>query len=589
VLRKNGSWSWVLSRGKVVSRDKMGKATRMVGTHSDITEREMAAQIYQHSRQALFISDMHNKIISINPSFTGITGYTPEDAIGKNPKFLASGKHDSHYFNEMWKVINNTGQWSGEIYNKRKNGEIYPEFLMINTVKGENGEIDHYFAIFDDITEKKKADELILEQANYDALTKLPNRRMFQDRLQQEIKRSHRSKKPFALLFLDLDHFKNVNDTLGHEVGDTLLVESAKRINQQIRESDTVARLGGDEFTIILTEAKNSISTVDITQNIIQSLSKPFQLELNQVHVSASIGITLYPDDANTASELLKNADQAMYLAKKSGRSCFRYFTQSMQDEAQTRQLMINDLHKAIALRQFQIYYQPIVELKTESINKAEALIRWNHPEQGLISPLDFIPFAEESGLIIEIGDWVYKEAMRQTKIWQNKYTMDFQISVNKSPVQFRSSSKIDEWIEHLTELGLSGKSSVIEITENFLMEHEGRIAEKLLQLRKSDIKISLDDFGTGYSSLSYLQKFEIDYLKIDKSFVSNLTPNSQDIILCEAIITMAHKLNIKVIAEGIETEFQKKLLADMHCDYGQGYLFSRPMPAEQFEVLLNP
>jgi len=588
VLRKNGSWSWVLSRGKVVSRDQTGKAIRMVGTHSDITEREMASQIYRHSRQAICISDMNNNIISINPAFTTITGYTAEDAIGKNPKFLASGRHDEHYFNEMWKVINETGQWSGEIYNKRKNGEIYPEFLMVNTVRGANDEIDHYFAIFDDITEKKKADELILEQANYDSLTKLPNRRMFQDRLQQEIKRSHRSETSFALLFLDLDHFKNVNDTLGHEVGDTLLIESAKRISQHIRESDTVARLGGDEFTIIITEAKNSISVVNITQNIIQSLSKPFQLDLNQVHVSASVGITLYPNDAITASELLKNADQAMYLAKKSGRSCFRYYTQSMQEEAQTRQIMINDLHKALALNQFQIYYQPIVDLKTGTINKAEALIRWNHPKQGLISPLDFIPFAEESGLIIEIGDWVYKEATRQTKIWQQKYGPDFQISVNKSPVQFRSTTKIDDWIKHLDKLELSGQSSVVEITESFLMEHESHIAEKLLQLRKKGIEVSLDDFGTGYSSLSYLQKFKIDYLKIDKSFVSNLSPNSQDIILCEAMITMAHKLNIKVISEGIESEFQKKLLTDMQCDYGQGYLFSRPVPAEQFEDLLN-
>ncbi|MGB5965795.1 MAG: bacteriohemerythrin [Sulfurimonadaceae bacterium] len=588
VLRKNGSWSWILTRGKVVSRDNNGKALRMVGTHSDITERELAAQIYRNSSQAILISDINNNIISVNPAFTKITGYSGEYAIGKNPKFLTSGKHDRTFFNEMWESIKSTGHWSGEIYNKRSNGEIYPEILMINTVKDTNGHVDHYFALFDDITEKKKADELILEQANYDPLTKLPNRRMFQDRLQYEITRSHRSKLPFALLFIDLDHFKEVNDSLGHEMGDMLLIEAAQRILNKIRDSDTVSHLGGDEFTIIVTEIKDILSIDRIMQDIIKSLSTPFHLDTNQIYVSASIGITLYPADANNASELLKNADQAKHLAKKSGRSCFSYFTPSMQEEAQKRQLLINDLHNASALNQFQVYYQPIIDLKTGKIQKAEALIRWNHPLEGLVSPDNFIPLAEESGLIIEIGDWVYKEATRQTKIWQEQYDPEFQISVNKSPVQFRSAAKIDDWIDHLAELGLSGKSSVIEITESILMEHESRITDKLLQLRDAGIEVSLDDFGTGYSSLSYLKKFDIDYIKIDKSFVSNLTPDSQDSALCEAIIVMAHKLDISVIAEGIETEAQSRLLTDMHCDYGQGYLFSRPVSAKDFEELLT-
>jgi len=588
LLRENGSCFWVLSRGKVVSRDSNNKALRMIGTHSDITEREMVAEIYRNSRQAILISDINNNIISVNAAFTEITGYSEEYAIGKNPKFLSSGKHDKSYFVEMWNSINESGHWSGEIYNKRKNGEIYPELLMINTIRREDGTIDHYFAFFDDITEKKRSDELILEQANYDPLTKLPNRHMFKELLGQEIKRAHRFNTVFALFFIDLDHFKEVNDTLGHEIGDVLLVEAAQRIIRQTREADSVSRFGGDKYTIIFSDIKDPIALERIAQDIIDDLSKPFQLGVNRVYVSASIGITLYPNDADNASELLKNADQAMYMAKKVGRSCFSYFKSSMQEVAQKRQLLINDLHNALAYNQFEVYYQPIIDLKTMQIKKAEALIRWNHPLKGLIPPNDFIPLAEESGLIIGIGDWVYKEATRQTKLWQEKYHSDFQISVNKSPVQFRSSAKIEDWILHLEDLGLSGGSSVIEITESLLMENEGRIVHKLLQLRDSGIKVSLDDFGTGYSSLSYLKKFDIDYVKIDRSFVSNLTPDSQDMALCEAIIVMAHKLGIKVIAEGIETEVQHRLLMEMECDYGQGYLYSRPVPSKEFEKLLE-
>lgn len=588
VLRKNGGWSWVLSRGKVVSRDEHGNALRMVGTHSDITERELASLIYQNSSQAMLISDINNNIISVNPAFTKITGYTEEEAMGRNPKFLTSGQYDSSYYKEMWDCINRTGHWNGEIYNKRKNGEIYPENLNINTVLNVFGTVDHYVGLFTDISEKKKADELILEHANVDPLTKLHNRRMFQDRLEEEIKRSKRSNTPFALLYIDLDHFKEVNDSLGHEAGDVLLVKVTERIKHLVRESDVISRLGGDEFSIIFTELNDSLRVDRVTQDIIEALRKPFQLDVDQVYISASVGITLYPNDADDTSTLLKNADQAMYLAKKSGRSCYRYFRPSMQEAAEKRQALITDLHGALELEQFQVYYQPIIDLKTGGITKAEALIRWNNPQRGLVSPDHFIPLAEESGLIIEIGDWVFKEAMRQTSLWKQKYKIEFQTSINKSPVQFRSARKLDEWIEYLEKVGLSTKNSVIEITESILMENESRITDKLLQLRNLGMEISLDDFGTGYSSLSYLKKFDIDYLKIDKSFVSSLDEESQDMALCEAMIVMAHKLGIQVIAEGIETEVQKGLLSAMGCDYGQGYLFSRPVPADDFERLLD-
>ena len=426
VLRKNGGWSWVLSRGKVVSRDENAKPLRMVGTHSDITERELASLIYQNSSQAMLISDVRNVIISVNPAFTKITGYTEEDTIGKNPKMLNSGRNDKAFYTAMWDTVKSTGHWSGEIYNKRKNGEIYPETLNISTVTNAFGSVDHYVALFSDITEKKKADELIVEQANMDPLTKLQNRRMFQDRLDEEIKRSKRSELPFALLFLDLDHFKEVNDSLGHEVGDQMLVEVSERIKAHVRESDVISRLGGDEFAIIFTELKDIHSIDHITQEILDSLSKPYHLGVDQVYISASVGITLYPSDADNISQLLQNSDQAMYLAKNSGRSCYRYFTPSMQEAAEKRRMLINDLHIALELNQFEVYYQPIINMETGEIKKAEALIRWNHPERGLVSPDDFIPFAEESGLIIEIGDWVFKEAMRQTSIWKENTVLSF-------------------------------------------------------------------------------------------------------------------------------------------------------------------
>ncbi|MBU1643454.1 EAL domain-containing protein [bacterium] len=588
VLRKNGSCSWVLSRGKVVSRDAEGRALRMVGTHSDVTERELASLIFKNSSQAMLISDADNNIISVNPAFCRITGYTEREVIGKNPRIVISGKHDKLFYQAMWEALNTEGHWSGEIWNKRKNGEIYPETLSINVIRSPDGKIDQYVALFSDISEKKKADETISKQANYDPLTQLQNRRMFNVKIEQEIQRSHRSDLPFALLFIDLDHFKEVNDSLGHEMGDVVLTETAHRIKKLIRKSDILSRFGGDEFTIILPDIKDTIGIDNTAQNIIRALSLPFQLDSNQVYVSASIGITLYTNDAGSASELLKNADQAMYQAKRSGRSRFNYFTPSMQESAQKRQRLLSDLHLALEMKQFQIYYQPIIDLKTGFIEKAEALIRWNHPEHGLIYPNDFIALAEQSGLIIEIGDWVFKEASRQTRVWKEKYHTEFKVSVNKSPVQFKSTSDINNWIDYLDELGLSGKNSVIEITENMLMECDSNIDAKLLQFRDAGIEIALDDFGTGYSSLSYLKKFDIDYIKIDQSFVKNLKQDSQDMAICKAVIVMAHALDIKVIAEGIETKSQCDHLIAMGCNFGQGYLFSRAVPAEEFEKLLE-
>lgn len=440
-----------------------------------------------------------------------------------------------------------------------------------------------------DITEKKRSEETIWQQANFDQLTGLPNRRMFQDRLEQEIKKSHRDGLPLALMFIDLDKFKEVNDTIGHDKGDILLTEASRRIARCVRESDTVARLGGDEFTVILPEVGDADSVGRIAQAIIDALVAPFQLEEEYAFVSASIGITLYPNDAGNLEMLMSNADQAMYASKSAGRNRFSYFTHSLQEDALNRMRLINDLRGALPGNQFRLHYQPIVELASGNIHKAEALIRWQHPERGLINPAEFITLAEESGMIIEIGDWVFREAARQVQRLRATHHPEFQISVNKSPVQFHNDERyFQNWLPYLQELGLPGQSMKIEITEGLLLDATATVKDKLLDLRDAGIQVALDDFGTGYSSLSYLKKFDIDYIKIDRSFVNNLTATSDEMALCVAIIVMAHKLGLKVIAEGIETLAQRHLLAAAGCDYGQGHLFAPPLPPHEFETMLT-
>jgi diguanylate cyclase (GGDEF)-like protein len=389
-------------------------------------------------------------------------------------------------------------------------------------------------------------------------------------------------------LFIDLDRFKEVNDTLGHEKGDMLLKEAANRLLDCVRETDVVGRLGGDEFTIILSDLEDTYSIDRIAEKILRSMAEPFNMGQEMAYISASIGMTLFPEDAADMEGLLKNADQAMYESKHQGRNRFNYFKPIMQEAALQRVALASELRKAIAEKQFTLFYQPIVDMKSGAIIKAEALIRWFHPEKGIVSPANFIPVAEEMGLIVEIGDWVFLEAATQAAKWQSILHDPIQISINKSPVQFNDIKPPERsWIAQLNRLGLDGKHIVIEITEGLLLDANDSINAQLLELSEAGIQVSIDDFGTGYSSLSYLKKFHIDYLKIDQSFVSGLSEDSNDKALCEAIIVMAHKLGMMVIAEGIETEQQLEILREAHCDFGQGYLFSRPIPAEEFESLV--
>ena len=511
--------------------------------------------------------------------------------LGRDPKMFASGRHDRAFYQEMWQSLNSSGRWQGEIWDRRKSGDVYAKWLTINTLYNADGSVHRRVARFSDITKKKQSEELIWKHANFDMLTHLPNRRMFRDRLEQELLKSQRARLSLALLFIDLDQFKEVNDTLGHDMGDMLLKEAARRITECVRTSDTVARLGGDEFTVVLSELPDNSHVERIAQDIIARLAEPFQLRDELVYISASVGITMYPDDADNLEQLLKNADQAMYVAKNQGRNRYSYFTPSLQEAAQHRARMIADLRGALAAGQFRIYFQPIVELATGRINKAEALLRWQHPVLGMVSPMEFIPLAEETGLITDIGDWVCRESALLARRWNELCPDGFQVSINKSPVEFMDegeTSRTASLLGYMKELGLSGKSFVVEITEGLLLDADERVQQSLIGFRDAGIQVAIDDFGTGYSSLAYLKKFDIDYLKIDKAFVQQLETDENDMALSEAIVVMAHKLGLKVIAEGVETEGQRQRLLAAGCDYGQGYLFARPLPAEAMEELLK-
>ena len=553
-------------------------------------ELELFTMVFQNSTEAMMVTDERGIILTTNPAFTQITGYTANEAKGRLSAVLdAAARYDSP-FQSMWQEIEHSGRWQGEKWNTRKNGETYLEWLSINTIYKSDHSAHRYVVLFSDITQKKKSEDLIWQQANFDPLTSLPNRRMFLERMEHEIRKNKRSDLIMAILFIDLDRFKEINDTMGHDMGDVLLIQTAERIKECVRESDTVARLGGDEFTIILSGMKEHGDVERVTRNILRRLAEPFALGADIAYVTASIGITLYPHDGRNIDELLRNADQAMYSAKDHGRNRYQYFTPSMQQAAQVRMRLAGDLRQALANNEFLLHYQPIVDLNTGEIYKAEALIRWQHPHEGIVSPEKFIPIAEDTGLILEIGNWVFQQAAIEVARLRNSHHPAFQISINKSPVQFLNSHSKSHisWLEFLDETGLPGDSITIEITENLLLDMDGTVTDKLYAFRDAGIQVAIDDFGTGYSSLAYLKKFDIDYLKIDRMYISNLLPDSNDLALCEAIIVMAHKLGLKVIAEGVETPMQRNMLIEAGCDYAQGYLFSKPLPIDKFKKLIS-
>jgi len=552
----------------------------------DEAKTKLAALVYEHSSDSIVITDQNSLIISINPAFSSMTGYALEEIKGKSTNVLNSGQQSKEFFQQLWQALSTDGEWNGEVIDRDKEGAVFSKWLSIRTIYDNNNMPYRRIAIFSDITDQKEAKQQIWYQANFDALTGLSNRSMFMYRLDKELQVMERNESLVVLMYLDLDHFKEINDTLGHDKGDILLQTAAKRLMSCVRRDDTVSRLGGDEFTIILSNVDALESVNEIASKIIHELSLPFYIDHETLFISASIGITVAPSDGNSADKLLKNADQAMYSAKNDGRNRYHYFTQSMQEALSKRTLMIHEMREAATKEQFVVYYQPIMELSTGLIYKAEALVRWRKEDGTLVNPLDFITLAEETGLINEIGLSVYKQAVNQVKHWRETLHPKFQISVNKSPVQFRcETGERSALIEIMSNYSVPNDAIIIEITEGVLMEDTFTVKHKLLELETKGIAVALDDFGTGYSSLSYLKKFNIDYLKIDRAFVQNLEVDHNDKILCEAIVAMAHKLEIQVIAEGVETIGQREYLLSIGCDYIQGYLLSRPIPADEFEI----
>lgn len=578
-----------------VSRMALDGAPAIIGIVLNVTQRKRAeatvrraALVYANTSEAVVVTDAAGRIVDINPAFTEITGYTPEESVGRNINMLSSGRHNAAFYDELWRSLRETGKWSGHIWNRRKGGDVYVERLTIDTSYNEDGTVNCHIGVFSDVTAERLKEETIWRQAHFDHLTGLPNRQSFHQALQRAMDHADRSGSSVALIYLDLDHFKDVNDSLGHDKGDELLREVAGRLSRAVRKGDTVARLGGDEFTLILANGDDSTAVEDVCRRVLTAVSDPYVLGESVANVSASLGITLYPRDAATVTELLKSADIAMYSAKDGGRNKYRYFTPAMQREAQGRRELLRELREAVENRQFELFFQPIIELSTGRVCKAEALLRWHHPDRGMVPPADFIPLAEDSGLIIPIGDWVFRSATAQAAKWRAAYGADFQVSVNVSPVQFMAEG-LDpaEWIACTRHHGVPGAAVLVEITERLLMKADGASKNKLLVFRDAGVQVALDDFGTGYSSLSYLKRFDIDFIKIDQLFVRNIAAGNDDLALCQAIIAMAHRLGLKVVAEGVSTEEQHDLLLQAECDHAQGFLYSPPLPAERFERLL--
>ena len=556
----------------------------------DITERvraeeglRLAATVFETTAEAIMVTDDNNRIKAVNPAFTVVTGYAAEEVVGNTPSMLQSGRHDKTFYEKMWSILNGTGCWEGEVWNRRKDGEVYPEWLYISAITDDRDNVIEYVAVFTDITQRKRSEEQVHRQANFDALTDLPNRTLFFDRLSAAIVGARREKQQVALLFIDLDRFKVVNDTLGHAIGDRLLEQVAVRLAKCVREVDTVARLGGDEFTTILRGISRGEDVAHVAEKIIESLSEPFWLDGNETFIGASVGITIFPSDADDANTMLRNADMAMYRAKEAGRNVYRFFTQEMDAQVLMRMDLERDLRRALDHQEFVLHYQPIIDLATGAVTSAEALVRWIHPERGMVNPADFIPVAEETGLIAPLGEWVLRQACIDAKAWQEAGLSGLGVSVNLSTRQLKRGFSSDFVDGIVRETGIAAETLTFEITESLIMEDSQNAVAWLSSIKDMGVRLSIDDFGTGYSSLSYLKRFPVDVVKIDRSFVMDVTDDPDDAALVAAILAMADSLKLKVVAEGVETADQLTLLRSRGCDMVQGFFFSRPLPLAEF------
>ncbi len=555
----------------------------------EIAERERAeeglrlsAKVFENTVEGVIITDAEGRILAVNRAFTLVTGYELADVLNLTPRVLKSGRHDAAFYEEMWRSLNQSGQWVGEIWNKRKNGEIYPERLTIGVVRDAVGGVGHYVGVFSDITDIKRSQERLDFLAHHDLLTNLPNRLLFNHRLKHSIELAQRNRRKLAVVFIDLDHFKNVNDTLGHELGDELLKKVAEDLSVHVRKSDTLARIGGDEFILLLDDIEAPRYAGAIAEKFLDLVSRTFMISGHEIIISASIGVSFFPTDGQDVSTLVKNADTAMYFAKTHGRNSYHFYAPAMSEYALERVQLEALLRRSIERGELSLHYQPQVDLVTGRLVGAEALVRWNNPELGSVSPVRFIPIAEDIGYISTLGEWVLRTACRQVKEWEKTgFTLPC-ISVNLSVKQLEHGDIVEVVGRVLEETGLSSLRLELEVTESAIMKNE-KALDFLDGLRAIGVELAVDDFGTGYSSLSYLRRLPIQKLKIDRSFITDVTAEPSREAIVRAIIALANALGLHTIAEGIETEAEAKFLIQEGCQQAQGYLYSRPLPPEEF------
>jgi len=549
--------------------------------------RDLKARVVDSNALAIIVADADLNMIYVNEAFQQASGYSRDEVLGENPRMLCSDRNDPGLFTAMKKSLQD-GHWQGEVWGIRKGGEECPIWLYIHAIRDDRGKATHYAATLFDITLFKQNEQRLEHMAHYDILTNLPNRNLMYDRLNQAIRLAKRYRNTVAVMLLDIDRFKEVNDTLGHHIGDQLLVQAAARLIGCVRETDTVARMGGDEFLAILPEIGSASNAVHVAQKFLEALSTPFELEEHEVFVSGSVGMTMYPSDSQDVHMLVKNADTAMYHAKAQGKNNFKFFTEEINKSTIERFRLEAQFRHALEKLEFQLNYQPKVDIRSDEIVGMEALLRWYHPDQGHVNPALFIPLAEETGLVVQLSEWALKEACRQNKEWQDEGLHPLRVSVNLSARHFHKKDLPDIVGGILAETGLAPEHLMLEITEGTIIENVEETIETLKKFREMGIGVSIDDFGTGYSSLNYLNRFSIDELKIDKSFVSDILNDHDSRKVITAIIALAHNLNLKVVAEGVETEEQFEFLKNGDCDEIQGYYLSRPLSSEAFRSLIN-
>jgi diguanylate cyclase (GGDEF)-like protein/PAS domain S-box-containing protein len=593
LVHKQGNAVWVHLTVSAL-REPSGNPRYFIHVVEDISERRraeddlrLAATVFDCSAEAIIIADARANILKVNRAFTETTGYAAENVVGKNPRLFSSGMHDEEFYKAMWAILNATGQWQGEIINRRKNGESYPSWLTISAVKDDEEEVCNYVGMSADITTRKVTEERLSFLATHDSLTGLPNRSLLTDRLQHAIDLASRQGKEIAILFLDLDRFKNINDTLGHDMGDQLLQRMARRLSNQLRKSDTLARWGGDEFILLLETAQKGQDAALVARRVLQVVSEPVEIMGCEIIVTASIGISIFPKDGEDPQTLLKNADTAMYCVKESGRTGFQFFTPKMNVLAQERFLIEAELRRALAQDELLLYYHPQIVIATGEIIAVEALLRWQHPTRGIIAPMRFIPFAEETGLILPIGEWVVRKACEQNRRWQEAGLGKIRMAVNLSRVQLNNRHLAKTIDEILRETNLDPELLEIEITETAMMQNVQSGISVLRELGMLGVHIAMDDFGTGYSSLCNLRNLPIGTIKLHWSLIRDVPTATDDVAIAVAIISLAHNLRLQVVAEGIEREDQLSFLREQGCDRAQGFFFFRPMPAEEVEQML--